>query len=114
MSKIKDYYFDEICTGLESREIQENKILDVDSDYKGQVPTEVLEFLDKTKISDIVVEDIDILDAPDFSDAYITSANYENKPLNDKQLDELNEDDDFRYESIIKFITSVSSFSTKI
>lgn len=48
---------------------------------------------------------IDMSDAPDFCDAYITYAEHENgEPLNENELDELNYDVDFIYNAVIKHI----------
>jgi len=60
--------------------------------------------MDLKKITDIEIEDIDFNDAPDFVDAHITSALYDGKSLTDKDLDELNEDSDFVYESVLNEI----------
>ena len=56
------------------------------------------------KIEDIVIEDIDMNDAPDFVDANITSATCIGKALTEKELDELNEDSEFVHESVLEFI----------
>ena len=55
-------------------------------------------------ITDVEVEDIDHNDAPDYSDAFISSAKYHGLELNDKLLDKLNEDRDFVYEQVMKHI----------
>lgn len=41
-------------------------------------------------------------DYPDFCDSYIESADYDDEPMSDEMLEELNEDSDFVYESVIK------------
>ena len=60
--------------------------------------------MNKKEITNIEVEDIDFADAPDFSDAYISSADYKGEEMNEEQIAELNEDSDFVYLSIINQI----------
>jgi hypothetical protein len=55
-------------------------------------------------ITDIEIEGIDYKDFPDFSDAFISSAYYEGRPMTDKELDELNEDHDFVGEQVFNEI----------
>jgi hypothetical protein len=55
-------------------------------------------------IDNIEIEGIDTKDYPDFCDAFIASADYDGEPMNDKQIDELNEDSDFLYEAIQNYI----------
>jgi hypothetical protein len=55
---------------------------------------------DYKKISGIEVEDIDMADYPDFSDAYISYAEYDGEPMTDEQLEELNQDGYIVYEAI--------------
>lgn len=59
--------------------------------------------MDKNLITDIVIDEIDSEDYPDFCDAYISAAKYNGIPLTDEELDELNEDDDFRYTEVMEF-----------
>lgn len=48
----------------------------------------------KIDVSSIEIDDIDINDFPDFSDAYISYAEFEDgTPLNEEQLEELNADE---------------------
>ena len=54
-----------------------------------------------TKIENVEVDGIDTNDYPDFCDAFIASADYNGKPMTSAQLDELNEDADFVYESVL-------------
>jgi len=56
--------------------------------------------MDYKLIDNIEVDGIDTKDYPDFSDAFIASADYDGKPMTDEQLEELNEDSDFVYESV--------------
>ena len=55
-------------------------------------------------ITDIVIEDIDMNDAPDFADANIVYGTYEGKSLTSDELCELNNNSDFLYEQIINNI----------
>ena len=56
--------------------------------------------MDYKLIDNIEVDGIDTRDYPDFSDAFIASADYDGKPMTDEQLEELNEDSDFVYECV--------------
>lgn len=56
--------------------------------------------MDYKLIDNIEVDDIDTSDYPDFCDAFISSADYNGKPMTDDQLDKLNEDSDFVYECV--------------
>lgn len=48
--------------------------------------------LDYSKISNVRVGGIDMEDFPDFCDAYIESADYDDREMTDEELDILNED----------------------
>jgi len=56
--------------------------------------------MDYKLIDNIEVEGIDYKDYPDFCDAFISSADYNGKPMTDEQLEELNEDIDFVYDCV--------------
>lgn len=56
--------------------------------------------LDYKLITNVDVDGIDTADYPDFCDAFISYAEYNGEPMTEDQLDELNEDADFVYESI--------------
>lgn len=57
----------------------------------------------KLNYNSIEIEGIDTSDYPDFCDAYISYAEFENGiPLDDDQLDVLNEDSDLVYNETIK------------
>lgn len=58
--------------------------------------------LDFSKLEDITVADINIKDAPDFSDAHIESASIEGRDLTEEELEEVNKDHDFVYEQVMK------------
>ena len=51
--------------------------------------------LDYNKISNVFVGGIDMEDFPDFCDAYIESADYENREMTEEELEILNEDGSF-------------------
>ena len=53
--------------------------------------------MDTSKLKNIVIDNIDYKDSPRFCDAYISSAELNGVPLNEYQLEELNEDADFVY-----------------
>ena len=52
------------------------------------------------KIDNIEVDGIDTKDYPNFCDAFIVSADYNGKPMTNKQINKLNEDTDFVYECV--------------
>jgi hypothetical protein len=54
-------------------------------------------------MNSIEVEDVDMKDYPDFSDAFISYAEFnDGTPLNDTELDELNSHSDIVYDAIQK------------
>jgi len=55
-------------------------------------------------IKNIEIEGIDPSDYPDFCDAYISSAEIDGRPATEKELDELNDNSSFVYESVIAWI----------
>jgi len=60
--------------------------------------------IDFKKVKVIEVDGINHYDYPEYCDAYISEANYNGKPVTDEQLDEINDNDQFRYESVWEFI----------
>ena len=60
--------------------------------------------MDYKKITNVVLNGIDLEDYPDFCDAYIVSADYDGEPMSDDQIDKLNEDSDFVYTQIEEFL----------
>ena len=62
------------------------------------------EVMDYKKIDNIEIDGIDTKDYPDFSNAYIVSADYDGVPMTDKQLDEINEDGDYVYGHIMDYL----------
>jgi hypothetical protein len=60
--------------------------------------------LDYSLIDNIQFEGIDHNDAPDYCDAYIVSANYDGVPMTEEQIEELNENSEFVYESLMNYL----------
>jgi hypothetical protein len=60
--------------------------------------------IDLTKVTDIVFADIDFADYPDFSDAYIESADYNGQPMTQGELEQLQANSDFFYNELEKSI----------
>ena len=58
--------------------------------------------MEYNKINNVIIHGINTNDYPDFSDAYIEYADYDEKPMTEEQLDRLNKDTDYVYECIIK------------
>lgn len=58
--------------------------------------------MDLSKITNIHIDGVDNTDYPDFSDAYISDADYNGVPMTEEQLDELNEEKDFIYKVIFE------------
>lgn len=56
------------------------------------------------KIENIDFEGIDFKDAPDFCDAFISSADYNGLEMTDEQLENINYNSDFVHEELYKFI----------
>jgi hypothetical protein len=56
--------------------------------------------MDYKLITNVEIDGIDPRDYPDFCDAYICYAEYNGIEMTEDQLNELNEDADFVYESI--------------
>ena len=60
--------------------------------------------LDYELIMDPEVEGIDYKDAPDFCDAFISSAQYGDRKMTDAELEVLNEDREYVFEQVEKFL----------
>ena len=56
--------------------------------------------LDYSKISNVFVNGIDMADYGDFCDAYIESADYEDREMTEEELEVLNEDSQFVNEAV--------------
>jgi len=59
--------------------------------------------MDYSKIDEVVL-DFGGDDYPDFSDAYIISANYDGEPMTDEQLEEANGNHDFIYQCVLELL----------
>jgi len=55
-------------------------------------------------IDNIQIDDINTNDAPDFVDAFISAADLDGVPMDETQLNELNEDRDFVLNEVIKLL----------
>ena len=75
------------------------------SNIKGvdKVVAEILK-MDYSKIDNIEMADVKGWDYPDFTDAFISSADYDGVPMTDEQLEEINEDFSFRHECVEKYL----------
>ena len=61
--------------------------------------------IDYSLISDVEVDGIDYSDYPDFCDAHICAAWWaDGREFTDEELDALNEDSDYVYEMVERFI----------
>lgn len=60
--------------------------------------------IDTSKVNNIVFDGIDHKDYPEFCDAYICSAHLDGEPMNEEQINELNEDHDFVYEKLMNHL----------
>lgn len=57
--------------------------------------------IDFKLVTNVSVDGIDTTDYPDFVDAFIDSADYDGKPMNEEMLDEINRDHlDFVHECV--------------
>jgi len=53
------------------------------------------------KIDNIVFDNVDYNDYPNFCDAFIVSANWAGLEMNEEELEKLNEDKEFVYEKLM-------------
>ena len=60
--------------------------------------------MDYKKITNVVLDGINLEDYPEFCDAFIVSADYDGEPMTDDQIDKLNEDSDLVYTKIEDFL----------
>lgn len=51
-------------------------------------------------ITNIELDGIDVTDYPDFSDAYIVSADYDGEPMTELMLEDINEDYSFIHDCV--------------
>ena len=54
------------------------------------------------QISNIDIDGIDLRDAPDFVDAYIMDARVNGRQATDEELDQMNDDGEFRYGQVME------------
>ena len=52
------------------------------------------------EIEDIIIDGLDTRDYPDFCDAFITEARVDGRQATEEELDQMNDDGEFRYESV--------------
>jgi hypothetical protein len=61
--------------------------------------------IDLKNISDVEWEDVHSFDHPDYSDAFISSANYNGREMTDDELERLKDDHpDWCYENLMEYI----------
>mgnify|MGYP001124576923 CR=1 FL=1 len=60
--------------------------------------------MENSKIDNVQLDGIDHNDAPDYCDAFIVSADYDGIEMNDEQIDEINNDQEFIYDQVINQI----------
>lgn len=60
--------------------------------------------LNTEMIDNIVFENVDRNDHPDYSDVFISHAEVNGVPLTDKELDELNQDSSFVHERLLEVL----------
>ena len=61
--------------------------------------------IDFKLVTNVSVDGVDTRDYPDFSDAFIESADYDGKPMSDEMLDEINSDHlDFVHECVYSLL----------
>jgi hypothetical protein len=60
--------------------------------------------MNKHEISNFVFEDVHMWDYPDFCDAHIVSAELNGEQMTEEQIEELNEDDDLKYELLMQYL----------
>jgi len=60
--------------------------------------------IDYKKVEVIEIDGVNHGDYPDYVDAYISEAEYDGKPMTDEMIDEINDNDQFRYEAVWDYI----------
>ena len=56
------------------------------------------------QISNIQIDGIDHRDYPDYCDAYIMTAKVEGRMATDEELDQMNDDGQFRYDTVMEYV----------
>ena len=60
--------------------------------------------MDYSKIDNVEVGGVDINDYPDFSNAFIISADYNGEAMTEEQLDQINDDSGFVHECVLNSV----------
>ena len=60
--------------------------------------------LDYSLIEDVTFDGIDFKDVPDFCDAFICDAKVEGRQATDEELDQMNDDGQFRYDMVMESV----------
>lgn len=55
-------------------------------------------------INDIEIDGVDHRDYPDYCDAYIMTAKVEGRMATDEELDQMNDDGQFRYDTVMEYV----------
>ena len=55
-------------------------------------------------IEDIQIDGVDHRDYPDYCDAYIMTAKVEGRMATDEELDQMNDDGQFRYDTVMEYV----------
>jgi hypothetical protein len=56
------------------------------------------------QISNIQIDGVDHRDYPDYCDAYIMTAKVEGRMATDEELDQMNDDGQFRYDMVMEYV----------
>lgn len=60
--------------------------------------------MDYDKITNIVFDNIDYNDYPDFCDVFIASADYGDREMTEDELEEINKDSEFVHEQLMDYL----------
>lgn len=60
--------------------------------------------IDLTLVTDVIVDNIDSKDAPDYADAFIASATYDGQKMTDDEIEFINSDSLFVHEKTVSQI----------
>ena len=92
--------------GEQQKKIREEDKLKSLVEFLGIQQGKLVELIDfdYEYVTDIEFDGIDHSDAPDYCDAYISSACYHDIEMCDELLDKLNEDRDFVYDKLINYL----------
>ena len=60
--------------------------------------------MERSLYSNVVFEDIDYNDYPDFSDAHIVSADFDGEPMTEEELEVLNDNGELVYELLEAYL----------